>query len=279
MIQWLTEPFTLAFMQRGLLAGVLVSIACSVLGAYVVLRGMAFIGDALAHTILPGIVVAFLRGWDLLFGALAAGILTALGIGWLTRQGEVEEDTAIGIVFSGAFALGVLLLSTVNSYRDLTHILFGNILGVRQDDLYIIGAVTLAVILLVAFFYKELLVTSFDPGHAAVIGLSPGQVRYGLLVLLALAIVTGIQTVGVILVSALLVTPSAAASLLTDRLPRMMLLASLFSIFATVAGLLASYYGNVSSGAAIVLTCTAIFVLAFLFAPHRGFLARRLRRG
>lgn len=275
MIEWLVEPFGLAFMQRGLVAGVLVSVACSVLGAYVVLRGMAFIGDALAHTILPGIVVAFLRGWDLMWGALAAGLLTALGIGWLTRQGEVEEDTAIGIVFSGAFALGILLLSTVNSYRDLTHILFGNILGVAAGDLLVIGAVTVAVVVLVGLFYKELLVTSFDPGHAAVIGLSPDGVRYGLLVLLAFAIVIGIQTVGVILVSALLVTPAAAASLLTNRLPRMMMLASLFSIFSTVTGLLASYYGNVSSGAAIVLTCTAIFVLVFLFAPHRGFLARR----
>lgn len=271
----LWEPFALGFMQRGLAAGLLVGLSCSVLGTYVVWRGMAFIGDALAHTILPGIVVSFLNGWSLFWGALVAGVLTALGIGWLTRRGEVQEDTAIGIVFSGAFALGILLLSTVNSYRDLTHILFGNILGVSSADVGAIAGVTGVVLLAVALFYKELLVTSFDPGHAAVIGLSPDHVRYGLLVVLALAIVTGIQTVGVVLVSALLVTPAATAALLTDQLPRMMLLAAAISALATVVGLLASYYGDVSSGAAIVLTCTAAFALAFLFAPQRGYLARR----
>lgn len=275
MISWLTEPFALAFMQRGLLAGILVGISCAVLGAYVVWRGMAFIGDALAHTILPGIVIAFLNGWSLFFGALGAGILTALGIGWLTRRAEVEEDTAIGIVFSGAFALGILLLSTTNSYRDLTHILFGNILAVSREDLGIIAVVTGIVLLAVMLFYKELLVTSFDPGHAAVIGLSPDRVRYGLLVLLALAIVTGIQTVGVVLISALLVTPAATASLLTNRLPMMMFIASIISSAATIVGMLASYYRDVSSGATIVLACTVAFVLAFLFAPHRGYLARQ----
>lgn len=275
MIEWLTEPFTLSFMQRGLLAGLLVGISCAVLGTYVVWRGMAFIGDALAHTILPGIVIAFLNGWKLFYGALLAGILTAVGIGWLTRQKEVEEDTAIGIVFSGAFAFGILLLSTVNSYSDLTHILFGNILGVSGSDLGLIAAVTAFVLLAVAIFYKELLVTSFDPGHAAVIGLDPDKVRYGLLILLALAIVTGIQTVGVVLVSALLVTPAAAASLLTDKLPFMMLIASIISSFATLIGMLASFYADVSPGAAIVLACTAAFLLAFLFAPNRGYLAKR----
>ncbi|MGH2544240.1 MAG: metal ABC transporter permease [Ardenticatenaceae bacterium] len=263
-MQLLLDPFTAAFMQRGLLAGILVGIACSVLGTYVVWRGMAFIGDALAHTILPGIVIAFLWGRDILVGALIAGVVAALLIGWLTRRGEVAEDTAIGVVFSGAFALGILLLSTVNSYRDLTHILFGNILGVDVGDLWLIAGVTLVVTLVVGIFYKELLVTSFDPGHAAVIGLSPDQVRYGLLILLALAIVPGIQTVGVVLVSALLVTPAATAALLTDRLVVMMLIATLISTFATVAGMLASYYADLSAGAAIVLTCTLVFTLTFL---------------
>jgi ABC-type Mn2+/Zn2+ transport system permease subunit len=274
-MDWLLDPFASAFMQRGLLAGILVGISCSVLGAYVVWRGMAFIGDALAHTILPGIVIAFLNGWNLLWGALGAGILTAILIGWLTRRAEVAEDTAIGIVFSGAFALGILLLSRVNAYRDLTHILFGNILGVGVNDLWLIGGVTALILLLVVLFYKELLVTSFDPGHAAVIGLSPERVRYGLLILLALAIVPGIQAVGVVMVAALLVTPAAAASLLTSRLPLIMLIAVAISAFAAAVGLLASFYANVASGAAIVLTCTAIFIVTFLFAPHRGILSSR----
>jgi ABC-type Mn2+/Zn2+ transport system permease subunit len=269
------EPFMTGFMQRGLTGGILVGISCALLGTYVVWRGMAFIGDAMAHTILPGIVVAFLNGWNLLIGALVAGVVAALGIGWLTRRSEVREDTAIGIVFSGAFALGILLLSSVNSYQDLTHILFGNILGVNAQNLSIMAGVTCVVIVAIALFYKELLLTSFDPNHAMVIGLSPDQMRYGLLILLALAIVTGIQTVGVVLISALLVTPAATAALLTNRLPRMMMLAALIATFATYVGMLASYYYDVASGAAIVLTCTACFILAFLFAPKRGYLVRK----
>lgn len=267
---WLIDPFTSAFVLRGLLAGLLVGLSCAVLGTYVVWRGMAFIGDALAHTILPGIVIAFFSGVNLLLGALGAAILAALGIGWLTRRPEVEESTAIGIVFSGAFALGVLMLSRTRSYRDLTHILFGNILGVTWGDLAIMAAVTLVVLLAVALFYKELLVTSFDPAHAAVVGLSPERVRYGLLLLLAFAIVPGIQTVGVVMISALLVTPAATAALLSQHLPRQMLIASLLSCSATFLGLLVSYHANVAPGAAIVLVATFFFAIAFFLAPYRG---------
>jgi ABC-type Mn2+/Zn2+ transport system permease subunit len=176
------------------------------------------------------------------------------------------------------FALGILLLSRVRSYSDLSHILFGNILGVAPGDLIITAAVTLFVVVMVMLFYKELVVTSFDPGHAAVIGLSPGLVRYGLLLLLALTIVSAIQTVGVVMVIALLVTPAATAALLTQRLPRIMALATLFSVLGALAGLYASFYGNVASGATIVLTLTGFFVLVFLFAPRRGLVWRR-RRG
>jgi ABC-type Mn2+/Zn2+ transport system permease subunit len=278
MFEWLIEPFTFGFMQRGLMAGVLVGISCATLGTFVVLRGMAFVGDAMAHTILPGIVIAFLRGANLFAGALIAGVLTALGIGWFSKEGEVREDTAIGVMFSGLFALGILLLSRVRSYSDLSHILFGNILGVAPGDLIITAAVTLFVVVMVMLFYKELVVTSFDPGHAAVIGLSPGLVRYGLLLLLALTIVSAIQTVGVVMVIALLVTPAATAALLTQRLPRIMALATLFSVLGALAGLYASFYGNVASGATIVLTLTGFFVLVFLFAPRRGLVWRR-RRG
>jgi ABC-type Mn2+/Zn2+ transport system permease subunit len=278
MLTPLIEPFALSYMQRGLAAGVLVGVACAVLGVFVILRGMAFVGDAIAHTVLPGIVAAFLMGANLFLGALIAGVLTALGIGWFSKDGEIAEDTAIGVMFSGLFALGILLLSTVRSYRDLTHILFGNILGVTTTDLLITAVVAGVALLVVWAFYKELLVSSFDPGHAAVIGISPGAVRYGLLVLLALVIVSGIQTVGVVMVAALLVTPAAAASLLTRRLPRMIALASLFSVLSTLAGLYASYYLELASGASIVLALTAIFFVAFLFAPQRGLIWRSLRR-
>lgn len=274
MLTWLAEPFTYSFMLRGLVAGILVGVSCSILSAFVVLRGMAFVGDAMAHTVLPGVVIAFLQGANLFVGALIAGLVTALGIGWFSKEGEVREDSAIGIMFSGLFALGILLLSQVQSYRDLTHILFGNILGVSVTDLWIMAAVTVVVLVVVSLFYKELLVTSFDPGHAVAIGLSPGLVRYGLLILLMLAVVSGIQAVGVVMVVALLVTPAATASLLARRLPHIMALGALFSVLAALVGLYASYYWNVASGATIVLTLTGLFVMAFLLAPGRGLVWR-----
>jgi ABC-type Mn2+/Zn2+ transport system permease subunit len=278
MLDALIEPFTYSYMQRGLAAGALVGIACAVLGAFVVLRGMAFVGDAIAHTVLPGIVIAYLNGANLFIGALVAGIVTALGIGWITRDGEIAEDTAIGVIFSGLFALGVLLLSTVNSYRDLTHILFGNILGVTDSDLLITLGVTASVLVAVYLVYKELVVASFDAGHASVIGLSPSRVRYGLLVLLSLTVVSGIQTVGVVMVAALLVTPAATASLLTKRLPLTMLIGAVLCMAAVIVGLYASYYAGVASGAAIVLSLTSFFLVAFLFSPGRGLLTRRVRK-
>jgi ABC-type Mn2+/Zn2+ transport system permease subunit len=277
MIEWLSEPFAYSFIVRGLIAGVLAGIGCAVLSAYVVWRGMAFVGDAMAHTVLPGIVIAFMQGISLFVGALVAAVLTALGIGVLSRGGRLKEDTAIGVMFSGLFALGVLLLSMVTSYQDLTHILFGDILGVSTADMIGMLAVVVLVLAVVILFYKELLVTSFDPGHAVAIGLSPELVRYGLLLLLALTVVTAIQTVGVVLVLALLVTPAAAASLLTRQLPLIMLLGAVFAVIAAFVGLYASYYAHVASGASIVLTLTAIFVLAFLLSPHRGVLWRALR--
>jgi manganese/iron transport system permease protein len=266
-------------MVRGLMAGVLAGIACAILSAYVVWRRMAFLGDAIAHAILPGIVIAYIQDVNLFVGALAAAVAAALGIGWLSRGGRIKEDTAIGVMFSGFFALGILLLSRITSYQDLTHILFGDILGASHVDLWMMVGVVGVVLAAIIAFYKELLITSFDPAHSIAIGLSPQVTRYGLLLLLALTVVTAIQTVGVVLVLALLVTPAAAASMLTRRLPYVMALGALFAVLAAVVGLYASYYANVASGAAIVLALTGIFVLAFLFAPGRGVIWRGLRQG
>ncbi len=263
-MDWLFEPLRYSFMQTALLAAILVGITCATIGVYVVLRRMAFIGDALAHTALPGLVVAYLNGWSLFGGAVVAGLLTALGIGWLSRREEVREDTAIGILFTGMFALGILLISTTRSFRDLTHILFGNILGVTPADLLLIGGVTLITLLALVAFHKELELTSFDPTHAEVIGLRADRLRYMLLILLSLTVVTSIQVVGVVLTSAMLVTPAAAAALVTNRLPRMMIIASLIAVASGVAGLYISFYQNVSSGAAIVLMCTLFFGVAWV---------------
>jgi len=261
---WIIEPFQYSFMEAGFLAMILVGTTCAVLGSYVVLRRMAFIGDAIAHTALPGVVIAYLKGFNLFLGALVAGLVTALGIGWLSKRESVREDTAIGVLFTGMFALGILIISTTHSYRDFSAMLFGDILGVTHGDLLLMAAITAVVLIVIALFYKELELTSVDPSYSAVVGLKADWMRNVLLVLLALAVVSGIQAVGVILTSALLVTPAAAASLLTRNLLRMMILSAVFAVSAGFIGLYASYYKGVASGAAIVLACTGWFAMAFL---------------
>lgn len=271
MIDWLIEPLQYSFIVRALLAAVVVGIVGSVLGTYVILRGMAFFGDALAHTILPGVVIAFLFGWPLAVGALVMGLLTALGIGALSSQGMVKEDTAIGVIFAGAFALGVAMLSATGNYTvDLAHFLFGNLLGVSSADLWVSIILGAVVLLTIFFFYKEFLVISFDPVLATTLRLPANFLRYLLLVLIAITIVVSLQVVGIALMMAMLVTPAAAASLLTRRLPPMMALAAAIGTVASVSGLYASYYLDIASGPAIVLVATVIFGLVFLLAPGRG---------
>jgi manganese/iron transport system permease protein len=274
---WLLEPLSYGFMWRGLLASVMVGILCSTVGTYVILQGMAFFGDALAHTILPGVVIAYLLGWPYAVGALIMGILSALGIGALSQRGEIREDTAIGIVFAGSFALGVAMLSTVRSYAvDLAHILFGDVLGVSTGDLWVTLGLGLAVLLVIFLFYKEFLVVAFDPTQAVVLRLPVNFFRYLLLVLIAVTIVVSLQIVGVALMIAMLVTPAAAAQLLTRRLPTMMAVAATIGALSNVTGLYLSYYVNVASGPAMVLVATTVFILTFLFAPQRGMIWRRM---
>tara|TARA_B100000614_G_scaffold66545_1_gene58913 strand:- start:558 stop:1388 length:831 start_codon:yes stop_codon:yes gene_type:complete len=269
MIDWLIEPLQYAFVVRGLVAGLLAAVACASLSAFVVWRGMAFVGDALAHAILPGIVVAYALGISLFIGALGAAVLAVFGIGLFSRRGHLREDTAIGVIFAGFFALGIFLLSRMVSFQDLGHILFGNILGVAAGDLVAMAIVVALVIAGVAVGFKELLVTSFDPSHAVAIGLSPELLRYGLLMLLALTTVVAIQTVGVVLVLALLVTPGAAASMISRQMVRIMGLSIVFAIVATIVGFYASYYANVASGSAIVLSLTVIFLVAWGVGQRR----------
>ena len=227
MIGWLTEPFAFAFMQRALVASIIVGVVCSIIGCYIVLRSMAFLGDALAHAILPGVAVSYLAGVNLLAGALVAGILVAIGISFVSRAGTVKEDTAIGIFFAAALALGVVLISTTGTYAiDLTHVLFGNVLGVTAADLWITAGMAVVVLALVLFLYKKLLVVSFDPILGRTLGLNIHWLRTGLFLMLAATIVVALRTVGVALVAAMLVTPPAAAYLLTRRLPFMMLVSA-----------------------------------------------------
>ncbi len=269
MIEFLLEPLGYGFVIRGLAAGLLASISCALLSAFVVWRGMAFVGDALSHAILPGIVVAYIFGFSLFFGALGAAAVAVLAIGLISGRRRLKEDTAIGIVFSGLFALGVLMMSRVTTYQDLGHILFGNILGVSRSDLVLMLAVVIVTIVALTISHKEILVASFDPAHSVAIGLSPTLVRYILLFLLALTTVVAIQTVGVILVLSLLVTPAAAASMVSNRLRTIISLSVVMSLVATVFGFYVSYYSDVASGPAIALTLTSFFVVAFVSSRIR----------
>ena len=276
MIAWLLEPLAYSFMQRGFLAALMVGILCSVVGCYVVLRSMAFLGDALAHAILPGVAIAYLLHANLMIGALAAAILVAAGIGLFSRQGTLKEDTAIGILFTAALALGVALISSIRSYAvDLTHILFGNILGVSWNDLWLIGGVGLAVLVVLIGFYRPFLILSFDPVLASTLRLPVQFLRNLLLILLALSIVVSIQAVGVGLAAAMLVTPAATAYLLARRLPRMMAISACIGAVSSLVGLYISYYANIASGSAVVLVATLLFLLAFFLAPRHGLVWRR----
>lgn len=273
MIEFLVAPFEFAFMQRALLGGVLVAMICALVGTYVVLRGLAFVGDALAHAAFPGVVIAYLLKGNIYLGAAVFALATALGIGLVSRRAHMSYDTTIGILFAGAFALGVLLMSTIKGYTvDLFSFLFGNILGISGRDLLFVGLMGAVVVLTVSLFYKELLLLSFDPTVAEAMGYPVQALNYLLLALIALTIVISIQAVGIILVVALLVTPSATAYLLTERLFRMMVLGILLAVLAAVVGLYISYYLNVASGAAIVLVSTCLFfvVLASRRLTSRG---------
>lgn len=265
------------FMQRSLLAVVVIGIVSGVVGAFVVTRGMAFLGDALAHTILPGVAIAYLstNGGQgaVLVGGLVAGVLSALGIGLLTRGNRLSEDTAIGVVFAGALALGIGIISRAQNYTtDLTHILIGNILAVTSDDLTLMLVISALVLALILLFYKEFLLISFDPLLARTLRLPGEALRLTLLVLLAMTVVISLRAVGIAMVAAMLVTPAATARFFVHRLHQMMLLAALIGAVGGALGMYFSWAMEVAPSAAIVLTLTAAFALAFLFAPGRGYL-------
>lgn len=264
MIEWLLSPLTYTFMQRGMLAALMVGVLCAIVGCYVVLRSMAFLGDALAHAVLPGVAVAYLLQGNLVLGALVAAVTVALGIGVFTREGTIKEDTAIGILFAAALSLGVALISTIQTYAvDLTHIMFGNVLGVGPADLWLTAGIGVLVLATIVLCYRPFLVITFDPILAATLRMPAELLRYLLLILIALTIVVSMQTVGVGLVAAMLVTPAATAYLLTRRLPTMMAISAGFGAFSSLAGLYLSYYANIASGAAIVLVSTTLFLVAF----------------
>lgn len=271
---FITEPWSMGFMRVGLVAALVAGLSCALLGVYVVFRRLAFAGEAMSHTTLPGLVLAQMYGFSLATGALASNILTAIGISVLSsgasRRRGVREDAAIGVVFTGMLALGVVLMSFGGSRSDFLHLLFGNILSVTPGDLWFMIVAAIVIVATLRSLHKELELSSYDASYADLIGVGASRLRLAILVLVALAVVSGVQVVGVILTSALLITPAATAAMFTRRLAPMMMLSVAISWTAIIAGLYLSYYASLPPGAAIVALASLIFVAAWVWRRVTG---------
>jgi manganese transport system permease protein len=272
--QWFVEPLQYDFMVKALAMSAVVGLVCAVLSCYLILKGWSLMGDAVSHSVMPGVVMSYILGIPFSIGAFVFGLLSVILIGFVKRQTRVKEDAVIGLVFTGFFALGLILISRTPSTVDLTHILFGNVLGITNADMVqtiIIAAITLLAILVLR---KDLMLFCFDENHARSIGLNTTFLYYALLALLALTIVTALQTVGIILVTAMLITPGVIAYMLTDRFNRMLIIASVVSVLSSLIGAYASYHLDASTGGCIVVLQVLIFVGVFIFAPKQGMLRR-----
>lgn len=267
-----------AFLQKALITSIVVGIICGAIGSFIILRGMALMGDAISHAILPGVAISYILGINYFYGAVVVGVLTALGIGVISEKSRIKNDAAIGIVFSAAFAIGIILITTAESAIDLTQILFGNVLYVRTMDMWLTIIIGIILLLVVVIFFKELLISTFDETMAKVYGLKTRFIHYGIMVLLTLVTVTSLQTVGVILVVSLLITPASTAYLLTNRLSTMVVLASTFGALSSIIGIYFSYVYNLPSGPVIALAATAIFLVTLVFSPKQGLLWQKLKK-
>ena len=276
MLNAVVEPLLLDFMQQALAMSILLSISAAVLSCFLVLRGWALMGDAISHAVLPGIVLAYAAGIPVVIGAFVAGLVCSLVTGFLAENSRLKEDTAMGVVFSGMFGLGLVLFSALNIDFDLHTILFGNVLGVNWADVWQSAAIAALSVGLVVAKRKDLLVLAFDPQHAKTIGLPVALLHYGLLILLSIVIVSGLKAVGISLIIALLIAPGAIAHLLTDRFDRMLLIACTVSTVASITGVIVSFHLDSATAPTIVLVLIAFFLLAFLFAPRYGIVAGRL---
>ncbi len=274
MLEALIEPLQYSFMQRSLVIAVLVGIICAVVGSYLMVQRLALLGDAISHSVLPGLAIAFMIGADIFVGAFIAGVLSTVVITLIRTRSPIKEDAAMGIVFSAFFALGITLITIIQKDNkiDLNHFLFGNILGVTFDEVRNTAIISAIVVTVVVLLYKELLFYTFDPLGAQAAGLPVNLLNFGLMVLIALTIVASLTAVGVILVLALLITPGATAYLLVKRLNQMMILGAVIGIVASISGMYISYFFNLPSGPAIVLVASAFFTLALLFSPSQGIL-------
>lgn len=276
-MSWLTAPFAFDFMQQALAISVLIAAAAGALSCLLVLKGWSLMGDAISHAVLPGIVLAWITGIPLVIGAFAAGMLCATATGYLAANSRVKQDTVMGVVFAGMFGLGVVLYRAIETEVHLDHILFGHMLGVGWAEVRetgLIAGVTLAIVLARR---RDLLLFAFDPQHARAVGLPTGLLHYGLLAVISLVVVGALDAVGLILAIALLIAPGAVAHLLTERFDRMLAVSIATAVLAAAGGILLGFHADADPAASIVVVLTALFVLAFLFAPKHGLVRRRTR--
>ena len=281
-MELLIEPLQSAFMQRSLAIAILVGIICSLVGSYLMVQRLALLGDAISHSVLPGLAIAFVLGANIYIGAFIAGVLSTIVIAWIRTRSPIKEDAAMGIVFSAFFALGIVLITLIQKDNkiDLNHFLFGNILSVTVQEVRDTAIIAAIVIFAVVVLFKELLFYTFDPQGAQASGLPVNLLNFGLMLLIALTIVASLKTVGVILVLSLLITPGATAYLLVKRLHNVMLLGAVIGVCSSVSGMYLSYWYNLPSGPAIVLVASGLFLLALLFSPRHGVLTHpRANRG
>ncbi|MBC6432984.1 metal ABC transporter permease [Nostoc sp. HG1] len=282
MLQALIEPLQYGFMQRSLVIAILVGMLCAVVGSYLMVQRLALLGDAISHSVLPGLAIAFMVGANIYIGAFIAGVLSTMAIAWIRVRSPIKEDAAMGIVFSAFFALGITLITVIQKDNkiDLNHFLFGNILGVTIDEVRDTAIIATIVLIVVILLYKELLFYTFDPLGAQAAGLPVNRLNFGLMVLIALTIVASMKAVGVILVLSLLITPGATAYLLVKRLNQVMILGAVIGVISSISGMYLSYFYNLPSGPAIVLVVSGFFILALLFSPKYGIFtlsSRKLR--
>ena len=274
-LSFLIDPLSHDFMRRALMISSCVGAVCGLLSCYMTLKGWALMGDAVSHAVMPGVVVAYALGLPFSLGAFVFGVGSVALIGYVKQKSRVKEDTVIGLVFTGFFALGLVLVSKIKSNIDLMHILFGSPLGISDSDVRQTLLICLIVVAVLIAFRRDFMLYCFDPTHARSIGINTGVLHYLLLSILSLAAVAGLQTVGIILVVAMLITPGATAYLLTDRFDRMTILAILSSSISSIAGVYLSYWFDIETGGSIVLVQTFLFLLAFFFAPRYGIFKSR----
>ncbi|MEL4896474.1 metal ABC transporter permease [Crocosphaera sp. Alani8] len=278
-LNWFTEPLQYGFLVQAIWVSAFVGLVCAVLSCYITLKGWSLMGDAISHAVVPGVVIAYAMNIPFAIGAFVFGFGATVAIGYIKSNTRLKEDAVIGIVFTGFFAFGLVIVTKIPSNIDLFHILFGNVLGISRGDIIqtlMAGILTLVVILLRR---KDLLLFCFDPNHAQAIGLNTQMMYYTLLSVLALTIVAALQTAGIILVISMLVTPGSIGYLLSDRFDQMLIISVISSVFSCIFGTYISYHLDVSTGGSIVVSLTLLFVIAMIFAPKYGVVAQQLRKG